>query len=819
MRQLYKHLIAIGITPLAAAISTNLHAQNTQLEEVVVTATKRAENLQEVPVAVTAMTAEMMQERVIFETSDLMGTAPNLQVTSAYSTTQPNFSIRGISVANEFSAATASPVGVYVDEVYQTFRASHGQQLYDLERLEVIRGPQGTLFGRNTTGGAISFVTKKPTLEGGTSGYITGGIGNYDAVNATGALDVTLSDSFGVRFAGTVKQADGYTENPIDGKDYGETDSEAFRLSALWQPSDDLSAHFKIYTAENDALGDLPYGIGYFPNQTNILGFGTRLAGGGGAQLDEDQVESDSGNRYYTKSDGFSMTWEWVRGDFTFTSITGYDENEYRLNPFDCDGTVLDLCAIKYDSDSESFNQDFRVTYTDDKLKFVGGLYFGTEEVKTRNTPDFFGLLNPAIPDNLFNPILGAIDPSNPALGVLPADGACSPLIVNPNGFMDTRTFFEFLGLTAGCTAAGAPPFTSILADQRFTIERPSQAIYGEVSYDFSAELTVTLGLRYTHDEVELKDARTIIFSEDGVARATTIPYSFPADLTLPAVSEDEESDEITGRLIVDYRFTDNIMGYASYSHGYRAGTYNALAYQDINQIFYLEPEIVDAYELGIKSRFMDDRVQLNAALFYSDYENQQIAEIVGTTSFLRSANGELSGLEVELVALPTSTLEIRASLGLLESEYDSNQQFTPTGLDIGGNDFPNAPDETFIAGFTWDAWSSNQGTLSISAEAKYMGEYVFDPFGDYEGNYPGGSADTGSGFAASAELAEGNPDYWTYDARATFEGANYSVSLWGKNLSDEFYYVYGLNLNAFGQDYFTRGMPRTYGLEVTYNF
>ncbi len=134
------------------------------IAEIVVTAQKRAQNLQDVPAAVSAIGGDALEARGINETSDLMGAVPSLQISTPYGKTQPNFSLRGISVANEFSASTASPVGVYVDEVYQSFRASHGGQLYDIDRVEVLRGPQGTLYGRNTTGGAISFFTRKPGL-------------------------------------------------------------------------------------------------------------------------------------------------------------------------------------------------------------------------------------------------------------------------------------------------------------------------------------------------------------------------------------------------------------------------------------------------------------------------------------------------------------------------------------------------------------------------------------------------------------------------------------------------------------------------------
>lgn len=157
------------------------------LAEIVVTATRRAENLQNVPVAVSAVTGDALTSRGVFQTNDLSGAVPNLQVSSAYGTSQPNFSLRGIGVANEYNANAASPVGVYVDEVYQTFRSSHGQQLYDLDRIEVVRGPQGTLYGRNTTGGAINFITRRPELSG-VNGYIAAGYGNYNRRTVEGAL-------------------------------------------------------------------------------------------------------------------------------------------------------------------------------------------------------------------------------------------------------------------------------------------------------------------------------------------------------------------------------------------------------------------------------------------------------------------------------------------------------------------------------------------------------------------------------------------------------------------------------------------------------
>ncbi len=183
------------------------------LETIIVTATKRSENLQNVPVAVTAISSAALAKSGVFETSDLNHAMPNLQVSSPYGAQQPNFSIRGIGVGTEFNANAASPVGVYVDEVYQTFRASHGQQLYDLNQVEVVRGPQGTLYGRNTTGGAVNFLTRGPSLKG-MNGYLTAGYGNYNRKSAEGAIEFTPSEgTVGIRVAGTYVKADPYVVN------------------------------------------------------------------------------------------------------------------------------------------------------------------------------------------------------------------------------------------------------------------------------------------------------------------------------------------------------------------------------------------------------------------------------------------------------------------------------------------------------------------------------------------------------------------------------------------------------------------------------
>ena len=830
----------------AATFAGSMSAQ--QLEEVVVTASKRAENLQDVPQAITAFSQERLREQGIVETSDLMGTVPNIQVTSAYGRTQPNFSIRGISVANEFSAATASPVGVYVDEVYQSFRASHGQQLYDLEGLEVLRGPQGTLYGRNTTGGAVNVNTVKPSLEEGVTGFLNARAGNFSTTDFTGAIEATvIPDVLGFRLAGAISNADGYVDNTVTGRDHPEISSEAARLSMLWRPTDRTEIHAKVYWAENDPRQDIAFGAGYLEGGTN--GAGAPLI----ASPDATRIQADTAGTYFTSSEGVSLTLrQEISDSWSFTGIFGYDEAEYRLSPFECDGSAVDVCAIRYYSESESYNIDLRFDYTGDKLRFIGGFYNGEDEIFTANEPDFFGFLQPllggaGLPGEYFNPAIAvgnslgtlplfAVDPS-----LDPTDPAnCAPVNVNPNGFFDARSLIAFntdVALTntatgtavqAACLQAGAPPFANIDVDQEFTLARPSTAIYGELAYDVTEDFTLTLGLRYTWDDVEYRDAASVIKNLAGTPVAALVPYIYnPADVaagvpldinSIPRLNQDESTSELTGRIVAEYRVNDDTMVYGSYAAGYRAGTYNALAYQDVSQVYFVEPETVDAFEVGLKSRLLNDSVQINAAAFYYDYAGQQIAQIVGATSFLRSADGEVFGAEAELSWQATNDLLISASLGFLETEYD-DQQLSADGANIGGNEFPNAPSVSGNVSAQWRAWYSGDAEFVLYGEAQYMGEYWFDPFNDYGQSPCDAPAPGQATLLASPELACQNPSYWLFNARASYNTDRYSIAAWARNIGDEGFYTYGLNLNAFYQDYLVRGMPRTYGVEFRYNF
>ena len=377
--------------------------------------------------------------------------------------------------------------------------------------------------------------------------------------------------------------------------------------------------------------------------------------------------------------------------------------------------------------------------------------------------------------------------------------------------------------LSAACRAAGAPPFGPIAGEQRFTVKRPSAAIYADVSYDLTDALTFSLGLRYTKDKVKYLNGRTVLYDLGGAIRASTIPYSFPYDPTLPPLQQTEKANRLTGRINVSYKFDRDILGYLNFSRGYRSGSFNGLAYQGTNQVYYIQPEQINAYEGGLKTRLFDRRVQLNLAGFYYDYKNHQVTQVIGATTFTRSANGRLYGGEAELAIQAATGLRFDASLSLLRSKYQGNvvdptNPSSPT-RNVNGNPFPNAPRTTFSIGGDWDIINDGDNTLTLRADAAYTGKYYFDPFGDYGQTPCDRPGAPGNVRPAGVAITCGNPGYWLANSRLTYRRGNYSVSAWVKNLTNKYYYSYGLNIDIFGLDYLNRGTPRTYGVEVSAKF
>ncbi len=851
---LSRALISVSVLSLATTAQAqtgavepqaNEDAASSGLQEIIVTATKRNENLQDVPVSITAITSEQLSAQGVFSTADLNNSIPNLQVGSAYGETQPNFTLRGIGVGTEYNSNAASPVGVYVDEVYQSFRASHGQQLYDLEQIEVIRGPQGTLFGRNTTGGAISFVSKKPQL-GDTNGYVKAGYGRFNRINGEAAVDFTLApDVLGIRIAGNYVNSDPFVRNiqPVgliksspnitDAQAFGNQNTgispgghESYGARAIirFQPSSALDISLKGYFAESKGGQDSPQNLGpqltsdtislansafgffYTPGAAALYGVPnlasllpppySRSARG----LNNRQIEGNSIGNANVSSNGVVFTVKAELSDgLNLTSITGYDTGHYELLPrIDCDGTPFNVCAIGYESRSRSFNQDVRLDYSNDKFKAILGGYYGYDRIKSENIPDFYGFLSDV----------------NRAIGN-------SATYFNPAGYGLIPTGFV----------------TRLFGTQNYTQTRKSAAIYGEASYELTDTIKFTAGLRYTKDKFAYENLTTL-FDDAGNPRLHTVSDYAPGGVFQPFIigtsvgtanplARNDRSSAVTGRAIIDWKASDDVLFYASYSRGYRGGTYNGLAFQSANQVYFVEPETVDAFEGGIKSRFFDNRVQFNASIFHYKYKEQQQQLLdPSSVTFLINLDGKLTGLDAELIFAATDRLRLNVGLGILDSSFDDgpcpaapivglpptvgNCVATGAGnINVGGNPFPYASKVSGNIGFDWDVFDIGNGKVTLHGDASYTGRFYFDTFKDYD--FPGGAG-------GPLKLGEGN--YALLNGRITYASDRFSVAAYVKNLTDKFYNVNGINVEgSYGSDYLVRAAPRTFGLELTYKF
>ncbi|MFT3967116.1 MAG: TonB-dependent receptor [Sphingobium sp.] len=855
----------VSLFALAACLSATAHAQDAQgeaaapqggLEDIVVTATKRSENLQNVPVAVSAISSSELAAKGVFDTSDLNNSMPNLQVSSAYGSQQPNFSLRGVGVGTELSASAASPVGVYVDEVYQTFRASHGQQLYDLEQVEVVRGPQGTLYGRNTTGGAINFITRKPGLKD-FNGYLTAGYGNYDRKSVEGAIELTpVEGQLGIRIAGTYVKSDPYIRNVLPaglntsaaggasglnfntGRDPNGDESYGIRGTVRFKPTDGLDVSLKGYAART--TGGVAASLGAGPSRANpdvfdyenpnfILGPVFQLLGSNGAGLlpstysraglSDREIAQDTVGRAVSRAEGGVLT---VKAELAnrlnLTSITGYDSGLYLQSQTDCDSSPLRICSNGYKSTFQAFNQDLRLDFVGGPFKIIGGAYYGWDSITSDNDIDIFNFLSDV----------------RAAVG-LPATW------FNPAG-----------GFNGTALPADSVP-TGIRGQQHFKQVRESWAVYGEGSYEFTPALKLTAGLRYTTDTTDYRDGLTTYYDDAGNARMLAVsaygaPYFLApvrdasGAIVIPAtagptpggVSKSGKTSRISGRAILDWKPLDGVMLYASYSRGYRAGTFNGLAYISSPQVYFVKPEEVNAFEVGFKTRFLGNRLQVNGSFFYYDYKNQQ-SQVVdqSVTANIITLDGTLKGAEIDVQFAATDRLTLTASLGLLDTKYKDYDQAQCAALNlgglfpaqdgscvqsgagsvsVGGNPFPYAPKTSVNLGFDWTPFETSSGKLQIHGDTSYTGRFYYDSFKDY-------SRGVLRNLATGAYTA-GEGDYWIFNSRISYVADRYTISFWGKNLSNKLYFPAGYpNEGITGAGYLVRALPRTYGVEATVRF
>lgn len=368
-------LAAIAAAPLAllgseAALAQEAEAADADQGEIVVTAQKREERLQDVPISVTAIGGEALKDQRIAHADDLVLVVPNLQRSSTNGESAPVFALRGVKMS-DYSLNQSSPVATYYDEVYKGNFAFLGVAMFDLDRVEVLRGPQGTLYGKNTTGGAINLIARKPKL-GETSGSFDIGYGNYNRFESSGAVSVPLGEKAAARFAYTYASADGWFHNKVPGKpDLNETREYGVRGTLLFQPSDRLEFVLRASASFQD-----PHNFGDFaePVAVNRPGLATR------------EIEATYTPRRNVRTYAVALNGSWQVSDhLTLTSVTSWDKGHFYYGE-DGDGQAIGLLQFDFTDDARQFTQDLRLSNDKDSpFNFILGAYFNRETVFNEN--------------------------------------------------------------------------------------------------------------------------------------------------------------------------------------------------------------------------------------------------------------------------------------------------------------------------------------------------------------------------------------------------------------------------------------------------
>lgn len=755
----YTHFTASKLA-LAIALTGSLSTPAwAQLDEIIVTAQKREQSLQEVPISVTAIDEAYLESRNISSISGLAALAPNVKIENTPgNTSAAQIAIRGGVTINP--ALTWEPtVGIYLNGAYIGKTQGSIFDVADIERLEVLRGPQGTLYGRNTLGGAINIITNTPEEEFG--GNVKVGYGNYNLRMAKGTVHFGQLGPLRGSVSGLIEKRDGFVEgveNPFPGVlAAGPLSTDEFesvdKKSLLVSLSADLSENFTLdYTfdySQSDpdptfsqivsvSPGNIfdpasPFYVG-FPAGDQFFGFPLDLY----VNRDRQFTATTDGpleERSRVQGHNLTATLNTALGDLK--SITSVRQLSWR-DALDLDGSPLPLAHTRRLSGYDSFSQEFQLTGGTERLNYVFGLYYFEDDGTTVNPQTFFG---------------------------------------------------------------GASVF-----DSRYGFSTDAYAAYGQVDFAITDRLTVTGGLRYT-DEEKTIDRSNIAVAFMGLPPNTPfVPFGTTGEVSF---------DNLSPSVSVNYAATDDIHLYAKYSEGFKSGGFNGEAGSVEETLRPYDSETIDSFEFGIKSQFLDNRLQLNAAAFFNSHTDMQLsvftAEGAAASDIRNAGQAQINGLEIEGLFQVTDTLLLRGNIGFLDTEYN---EFIEFGMDVADDRaFPHAPDTTFSAGFDWDMYESDWGTWRLSADVNHSDAYFTFPF----------SLTSTTGLNAFNSRADSRT---LVDGRLALTdiliaGQDVEIALWGKNIFDKEYLAnfidFGAGFGGLTNGYF--GPPATYGVTVGVSF
>lgn len=687
------------------------------LEEIIVTAEKREQSLQDTPISIVALTSDALETKGISGIDDLRAEVPSLQIVphpNSASTAQ--VFIRGVGSYDDQFTQDPS-VAVYVDGVYIGRSQGLSAEVADLQRIEVLRGPQGSLYGRNATGGAINYITRAPEL-GELSARQSVAFGNYDQIRTRTHVNVPVGDELALEFAFTHSEKNGFVRNLGTGVSrYGDRRRDAYRAALRWVPSDAVDIR---YTYDRSEIEDTPGFLAHIP-----------------AFYPADPVRPSQGsvaerglprNKAIVQGHNLTASFQPIDG-LTLKSITGYRELDAANIQHYLSGVVgpFTLIVTDFDQYQKQLSQELQAIgdAIDGRLQYVLGAYYLDESADSFDRA-VFGI--PTVPT--------------------------TARIVTANN--------------------------------------KAYAMYGQATYRPAAlqKLYVTPSVRWSRDQRQATLAQTIL-------------PRIGAPIVQPPGSGDKSGSNVSPGLVVGYDVMDDVNLYARYSRGYKTGGFNVRAstIARFNEGF--NEETIDAFELGMKSSWLGNRLRVNVAGFYSDYQDVQINVQVDPNNFrltdvLNAGKATIQGVELDVVARPTRGLMAGLSYAWLDAGYE--EILDPFGRDVTSRyNFVEAPEHTVTGSLQYEFPATPIGTLTAQAEYFYQSKKN----------------------VSVAEASYVIRSYGLLDARLVLSeiplsGGNWRVSVFGKNLTDEEYLVFhgnaSLPVGLFGD-------PRSYGIELSFEY
>jgi len=835
-RKLLRTAVAAALAGTVAVPAQMVWAQAGGLEEVIVTATRRATDVQDIPLAVTALSGASLQNQNIENLEDLTGIVPNVLIAGGNGgTTTGSFYMRGI-----------PNVGVYIDGIWQV--SSNGlltRDFVELDRVEVLRGPQGTLYGRDSTGGSIHMHSKLPSEEFGVN--LNMGAGNLDRRDVMISADIPLSDNFLTKWTLGSYSQDGWVQSLTTGDNAGWQDSNVYRGDFLWMPTDRLS--FRLIHQKDEQIGQqarvqsridftvadvqgIQMGIAEAVNIASGGRFNPTYAQAGfpGGLLDEyeSRLSSTTPNEQFLTQTTFHIDYD-IGENMHLKYMFGDTENDASVYN-DWGGSEYNF-FVNYDTSNlelQSHEIQFTGSFADDRVDYVVGYY--TWDQKSRNRGVEWGSADWTFADDSNGTVqtLNWDDVlAHPKCNDAPSDrGLTFPndQWAQPCGWLGQIIGAPFAQGWGWPHAFAGPASASNLSDRLNGQNQEGDAFFGELTWYINDAWDLTVGFR-RHEQDNLGVVMSDAHFANQIAAGITAQRPFELNTTFAnrghAVAGSFDVFNPTSfkadtlRFATSFDLTDDIMIYGGYSEGFNSG--GVSQYEDglgPVEIFY-DPEVIENWELGLRADLLDGSLRTNITYFNTDWIGIQylgtvIDRISGTEAtelvLQNTADGLAKGLEVELTYLPTDRLTLGANLGFLDTEYTSINPGAPLPQD---SEFARAPETTYMFSAEYEWGNVLGGTLMARIQANYWDSYWRASTLELRQNFQGLVSESPAG------------DVWMTNARMVWtpDDNDYQITLWANNITDEYNFNSGFMHGVWQFDFATVDRPREYGVTFSMGF